>query len=600
MYSSKNQLVLTVLLLLFVFSCKSTSSDENTSYTNPNLPVAERVEDLLSQMTLAEKVGQMTQIERGSLGLTTVRDYMLGSVLSGGGSSPGNSPEDWADMYDGFQDQALATRLKIPIIYGIDAVHGHNNLVNATIFPHNIGLGCTRNPDLVKEIARITAIETAATGIDWTFAPAIPVVRDERWGRTYEAFGETPELAQSLGKAAIEGYQGTSLAERETIAACAKHFIGDGGTYEGDDQGNTIVSESELRSIHLPGYVDAIQADVATIMASYSSWNGDKLHGSKYLLTDVLKEELGFGGFIISDWGAIDQLPGDYESDVEAAINAGIDMVMVPYDAEAFITTLLTLVQTGKVSEDRIDDAVRRILKVKFELGLFENPYTDRSLFTQIGIQEHRDVARQAVRESLVLLKNENSVLPLSKTANVHVAGKNADNLGHQMGGWSIWWQGGSGDITEGTTIYEGLQSLSSASVSISQNGTGASNADVAIAVIGETPYAEGAGDRTDLRLSTEDVNVVKNLKASGKPVVVIIVSGRPLILEDILDDADAIIAAWLPGTEGDGVAEVLFGDYSPSGKLSVSWPRSNDQIPINFGDANYDPLFDYGFGLTY
>jgi len=584
-------------------SCgNSTSSNSDKDYTNPKLSVSERVSDLLSEMTLEEKVGQMTQIERSSIEQTTIKDYFLGSVLSGGGSTPGDQPEDWADMYDGFQEQALATRLEIPIIYGVDAVHGHNNLRGAVIFPHNIGLGCTRNAELMREIARITALETAATGIDWTFSPAIPVVLDERWGRTYESYGETAELAQIIGRAAIEGYQGNDLSHGETIAACAKHFIGDGGTQNGTDQGNTNVSEAELRSIHLPGYVDAIEADVATVMASYSSWNGTKVHGSSYLLTDVLKEELGFEGFVISDWGAIDQIPGDYSSDVERAINAGIDMVMVPHNYELFISTLLQLVRNDRVSEERIDDAVSRILKVKFELGLFEDPMTDRSLIDEIGSQPHRDVARQAVRESLVLLKNESSLLPLAKTTNIHLSGKNAADLGHQMGGWSIWWQGGSGDITEGTNIREGFESLSTGSVSYSRTGSGASGsgADVAIAVIGETPYAEGAGDSDDLRLSSEDVQVVQRLKATGKPVIVIIVSGRPLIIDEILEDADAIVAAWLPGTEGDGVAEVIFGDYSPKGVLSISWPRSNSQIPINFGDADYNPLFEYGFGLTY
>ena len=591
--------ILFLLTLSFLSCTNNVSTDSDNSYTNPKLSVPERVEDLLSQMTLEEKIGQMTQIERSNIGLTTIKDYYLGSVLSGGGSSPGDRTDDWIEMYDRFQEQALATRLKIPLIYGVDAVHGHNNLKGAVIFPHNIGLGATRNPELVKETARITALETAATGIDWTFSPAIPVVLDERWGRTYESFGETAELAQMMGKAAIQGYQGSDLSEKETIAACAKHFIGDGGTRGGNDQGNTITSEAELRSIHLPGYIDAIEADVATIMVSYSSWNGDKVHGSSYLINDVLKEELGFKGFVISDWGAVDQLPGDYSSDVEQAINAGIDMVMVPHNYELFTSTLSQLVNNSRVSEDRIDDAVSRILKVKFELGLFEDPYTDRSLRGEVGSVAHRDVARQAVRESLVLLKNEASVLPLSKNTNIHLSGKNADNLGHQMGGWSIWWQGGSGDITEGTTILEGFHSLST-NISYTINGTGASDADAVIAVIGETPYAEGAGDSDDLRLSYEDVQLVKTLKATEKPVIVIIVSGRPLIIEDILDDADAIVAAWLPGTEGRGVAEVIFGDYDPSGVLPISWPRSNEQIPVNIGDSDYAPLYEYGFGLSY
>lgn len=598
-----NKLILsgiTIVLLFMGCSILSSDKESDTSYLNPDLSAAERAADLVSKMTLEEKIGQMTQVERSVVELTTIKDNFLGSILNGGGSVPGDTPEDWTQMYDEFQRQALATRLKIPIIYGTDAVHGHNNLKGAVIFPHNIGLGATRNPELVQEIGRITALETAATGVDWTFAPAIPIVRDDRWGRTYESFGETSELAELLGTASIRGLQGNDLSAPETIAACAKHFIGDGGTLNGEDQGNTVASEAELRELHLPAYVDAIEANVATVMASYSSWNGNKVHGSSYLLTDLLKEELGFEGFVISDWGAIDQLPGDYSSDVERAINAGVDMVMVPYDYELFISTLTKLVQDGDVTEERIDDAVSRILKVKFELGLFEAPYSDPSLTSFIGSQGHRDVARQAVRESLVLLKNNSSVLPLSKNLNIHLAGKNADDLGHQMGGWSIWWQGGSGDLTEGTSIFEGFQSLSNASVSISATGNDIGNADIGIAVIGETPYAEGAGDRDDLRISREDVQVVKNLKASGKPVVVILVSGRPLILDEIMDDADAIVGAWLPGTEGDGVAEIIYGDFNPTGVLPVSWPRSNSQLPINIGDSDYDPLFEYGFGLSY
>ena len=596
----------TILLLLLsgiwaLSSC--VNSTENDSYTNPDLPVEQRVADLLEQMTLEEKVGQMTQIERGVVEITTIRDYKIGSVLNGGGSSPGDSPVEWANMYDSFQQQALETRLGIPMIYGTDAVHGHSNVKSAVIFPHNIGMGCTRNPDLMEEVARITALEVAATGIDWTFAPAIPVTRDERWGRTYESFGETAELAEMFGAASVKGYQGDNLANTATIAACAKHWIGDGGTSGGQDRGNTLTDEETLRALHMPGYVRALEEGVATVMVSYSSWNGEKMHGQAYLISEVLKNELGFDGFVISDWFGIDELPGDYTSDVEGAINAGIDMVMVPFDYEKFITTLISLVQQGRVSEDRINDAVSRILKVKFELGLFEEPLTNRELLSQIGIQAHRDVGRQAVRESLVLLKNENSTLPLSKSMNIHFAGKNADDLGLQMGGWSIYWQGGSGDITTGTSILEGFEELTTTgNITYSRTGLGtaANNADVVVAVIGENPYAEGAGDDQDLSIFNEDLAVIENLKNTGKPLIVILISGRPMILENVLDDADALVAAWLPGTEGAGVAEVLYGDYAPTGKLSLSWPRFNAQIPINVGDANYDPLFEYGFGLTY
>lgn len=594
--------ILLSLLIVFGWSCSTNEKEPSgNGYLDSSLSSEARAEDLLSQMTLAEKVGQMTQIERSRIESTTIKDYMLGSVLSGGGSVPGNTPESWADMYDSFQEQALATRLGIPIIYGIDAVHGNNNLQGAVIFPHNIGLGATRNPNLVKQIAEITAVEVAATGMDWTFAPAIPIVRDERWGRTYEAFGETLELAEMMVGPAVEGYQGNSLANARTIAACAKHFIGDGGTHLGEDQGDTRVDEATLRSLHLPAYKKAIDAGVATVMASYSSWNGDKVHGSKYLLTDILKGELGFKGFVISDWAAINQLPGDYDTQIAGSINAGIDMVMVPHDYQDFIPALTRVIQSGRVPMERVDDAVKRILKVKFDLGLFEDPFTDRSMIQEIGSPAHRAIGRQAVRESMVLLRNRDDVLPLNAAnTRIHVAGKNADDLGLQMGGWSIYWQGGSGDITTGTSIYEGIQEIAQGEVSFNASGNGANGADVAIAVIGETPYAEGAGDRTNLGLSLEDIQVVRRLKASNVKVVVIIVSGRPLILDPILDDADAIIAAWLPGTEGGGVADVLFGLYNPTGKLPVTWPKNMQQIPMNFGDANYDPLFEYGFGLSY
>lgn len=594
--------LLLLIPFLFIYSCNDDGDDfSGPTYLNPNAAVEERVADLLSQMTLEEKVGQMTQIERQNIELTTIKDNFLGSILNGGGSSPGDSPTAWADMYDQFQEQALATRLGIPIIFGTDAVHGHNNVKGATIFPHNIGLGCTRNPDLIEEISRITAVEVAATGIDWTFAPAIPVTRNERWGRTYEGFGETAELAVMMAGPAVRGYQGDDLSDGRTIAACAKHFIGDGGTTNGVDRGNTQVDEATLRALHLPGYIEAIEANVATVMGSYSSWNGQKVHGSKALFTDLLKDELGFEGFVISDWAAINELPGTYRQQIVASVNAGFDMIMVPDDYETFIPTLTSAIEAGEIPMERVDDAVSRILKVKFELGLFENPMTDRSLFSEIGSDEHRAVARQAVRESMVLLKNENAVLPISKSAaKVHVSGRFADNLGFQLGGWSIFWQGGSGDITEGTSILEGIREVYDGEVTFNEQGFNVAGADVAIAVIGEEPYAEGAGDRDDLSLSLQDVNVVRNLKATGVPVVVIIVCGRPLIIDDILENADAIIAAWLPGTEGDGVADVVFGDYAPTGKLSNSWPRTMEQVPINVGDPGYDPLYEYGYGLTY
>ncbi len=572
-------------------------------YLDSTATVEERVQDLLARMTLDEKVGQMAQADRGELSSPDlVRSYFLGSVLSGGGSAPAvNTPAGWADMYDAFQAKALETRLKIPIIYGIDAVHGHNNVNGAVIFPHNIGMGCTWNSDLVDEAARITALEVAGTGIDWTFAPCIAVPQDERWGRTYEGFGETAEITTLMAEAAVTGFQGDSLAGAGSIVACAKHFIGDGGTTGGDDQGNTEVDEAILRAIHLPGYQAAIDAGVRTIMASFSSWNGQKVHGSQYLLTDLLKTELGFEGFIVSDWNGIDQLEGDYRSDIKQSITAGMDMVMAPSSYASFITYLKQLVNDGEIPMSRIDDAVSRILRVKFEMGLFEHPYTNRALTESIGSAEHRAVARRVVRESMVMLKKENGILPLNKTTGkILVAGSKADNIGHQCGGWTISWQGSGGDITTGTTVLEGIQNaVNGATVVNSADGSGVTDADMAVVVIGETPYAEGIGDRTDLHLSKEDVETVRRVKEAGIPTVVVLISGRPMILDNVLHYADILFAAWLPGTEGDGVADVLFGDYPPAGKLTHSWPRNMAQLPINFGDPEYSPLYPYKHGIS-
>jgi beta-glucosidase len=577
---------------------------------------------LLAKMTLDEKIGQMTQAEQHQLeDPNDVDTYHLGSLLSGGDSDPKtNSLADWTDLYDGLQKRALKTRLGIPILYGIDAVHGHNNVEGATLFPHNVGLGATRDPKLVEEIGRITALEVKATGPQWTFAPCVAVVRDERWGRTYESFGEDPGLVAKLGAAAVRGLQGPDLKDPHRVLACAKHFVGDGGTSYGTgmeskdapgghfplDQGDTRLSEAELRRIHLPGYITALEQGVGSIMPSYNMWNGERASGSKRLLTDILKTELGFEGFLISDYNAIDALPGDYRADIKQSINAGMDMVMVPKKYREFFDTLKSLVQAGEVPQARIDDAVTRILRAKYALGLFEpgrSQLADRSLHKSFGSPEHRAVARQAVRQSLVLLKNEKHTLPLSKTVKrIHVAGKNADDLGNQAGGWTITWQGKSGTPTTGTTVLAGLKSAlgSGHEVTFSLDGSGAEGADVGVVVVGEKPYAEFFGDRTDLSLDAADLAAIANVKKAGIPVVVVLISGRPMILGEALTSADAFVAAWLPGSEGQGVADVLFGDYKPTGKLPFTWPRSMDQLPINLGDQKYDPLFPFGFGLTY
>jgi beta-glucosidase len=557
----------------------------------------------------------MTQVDTSALSdKDDVRKYCLGSVLSGGGSDPpnkDNSAAAWANFHDEFQAQALKTRLKIPIIFGIDAVHGHNNVDRAVIFPHNIGLGAARDPQLAERAARVTAEEMIATGIPWAFGPCIAVARDPRWGRTYESFGETVELAEMFAPAVVHGFQGTRLADATSVVACAKHFLGDGGTTDGRDQGNTQCDEQTLRTVFLPGYAAAAKAGVGSIMVSFSSWNGQKMHGNKYLLTDVLKGELGFQGFLVSDWAAIDQLSPDYKADIETAINAGLDMIMIPNppgkknNYAEFIGDLKDLVAGGRVSQDRIDDAVRRILRVKLATRLFQQPFADRELLPSVGSAEHRAVARECVRQSLVLLKNGNHILPLSKNLkHVHVIGKAADDIGIQCGGWTVDWQGRPGMVTHGgTTILSAiLQAVGpETQVTFSAGGGEISGADAIIAVVGEMPYAEGAGDRKDLSLAAEHRALIHAARESGTPVVTLLLSGRPLILGPALDDSAAVIAVWLPGTEGQGVADVLFGQYKPAGKLPITWPRSMDQVPIHSGDVAADQaLFPYGFGLSY
>jgi beta-glucosidase len=554
-------------------------------------------------MTLDEMIGQMTQIQHLALNQEAdVATYLLGSLLSGGGGAPrtGNTPSDWADMVDGYQLQALSTRLGIPLIYGVDAVHGHSNVFGATIFPHNIGLGATRNPDLARQVGEITAKEVYATGIPWTFSPCLCVSRDERWGRSYESFGEDPEIA-SMMATIIDGYQGADLGAADTILATAKHWIADGGTAGGIDQGDAQIDETELRDIHMPPFEAAIARGVGAVMPSYSSWNGVKMHANQYLITDVLKDELGFDGLVISDWAGIDQIPGDYASDVRTAINAGIDMVMVPDNYQLFTDTLRTEILAGRISMDRIEDAVRRILTAKFALGLFDQPFADRTLIDQIGSAPHREVARQAVRQSLVLLKND-GVLPLPKSiGTVVVAGKSANDIGNQSGGWTISWQGQSGDTTPGTTVLEAVENAvdPGTAVVFQERPKKQISGDLGIVVIGERPYAEGQGDDQHLGLDSEDTRAVGTV-CGAMPCVVVLISGRPMLIQDQLAQADAFVAAWLPGTEGDGIADVLFGDYDFAGTLPVTWPRDMNQVPINIGDTAYDPLFAYGFGLTY
>jgi beta-glucosidase len=593
--------------ILVLWSLASYSAVGQTPlYLDPTAPVDQRVEDLLGRMTLDEKIGQMMQVDHPAVLYhpSEITSYFMGSVLSGGGSDIGdNTTATWAALHDTLQSYALKTRLGIPIIYGIDAVHGNNNIYGATIFPHNIGLGCTRDSALVYEAARVTAEEVAATGIEWTFAPCVAVPRNERWGRTYEGFGETPELASMMGAAAVRGFQGDSLNASGSIVACAKHYVGDGGTTGGANAGNMQVNEAVLREIHLPGYQAAVEAETGSIMVSFSRWNDTLMSAERYLLTDVLKGELAFKGFLVSDWGAIDALGSDYTNDVALSVNAGIDMVMLPYRYVDFWNAMHTLVGNGTIPMTRVDDAVRRILIVKFRKGVFEHPFSDPGLQAAVGSAAHREVARECVRKSIVLLQNSGGILPLVKIGRkILVAGSHASNIGYQCGGWTISWQGSGGPITPGTTILEGMQAVAPADEFVfSQTGDfGNTSADYSVVVVGELPYAEGSGDRSDLSLNPSDVTLIQKMKGYGHPVVVVLISGRPLIITGILGSADAIVAAWLPGTEGEGIADVLFGDSKPTGVLSHSWPRTMSQIPINVGDPVYDPLYPYGYGLSY
>ena len=595
-----------------------TTDETPPSSTQPEPLIAERVDALLARMTLAEKIGQMTLIEKDSIGPQGVTANFLGGVLSGGGGSPStNSPEAWAEIVEGYQEAALQTRLGIPLLYGVDAVHGHNNVKGATIFPHNIGLGATGNPDLLEQIGRATAVEMAATGIFWNYAPVLAVPQDIRWGRTYEGYGENTELVALLGTAYLRGLQGNDLSDPQTVLATPKHFVADGGTTWDSsttnayqiDQGETQIDEATLRAVHLPPYQAAIDAGALSIMVSFSSWNGTKMHAQQVLLTDVLKGELGFEGFLVSDWQAIDQInPRDYYDSVVTAVNAGIDMNMVPYDAVRFIDTLTSAVENGDVPQDRIDDAVRRILTAKFALGLFEQPFPDPEQLSQVGTAAHRDLAREAVRQSLVLLKNEANTLPLSKdTSLIFVGGKAADDIGIQSGGWTIEWQGKPGDITPGTTILEGIEAAVSPETAVQysrfgkfenitdENGNPAI-ADVGIAVVGEQPYAEGVGDNADLALTDSDLAVIEQLRERSERLVIILISGRPLIITEPLELADAFVAAWLPGSEGAGVADLLFGEAPFRGKLPYTWLRDTTQLPAA---GSLDPLFPLGYGLT-
>ena len=612
-------------------------------YENPQLPVKQRVADLLGRMTLQEKVGQMTQAERGAVDTDTskITSLALGSLLSGGGSVPTpNTPTAFADMVDRYQKAALATRLHIPLLYGIDAVHGNGNVYGSTVFPHNIGLGASRDPQLVEKVYHVTAQETRASGAQWAFAPCLCAAQDDRWGRTYESFSENPKLVEKM-ETAIDGLQGRpgQLKNADRVLASAKHFAGDGLTQYGTgnpdskytiDQGVDVTTRKEFWDKALQQYVPAVREHhVGTVMPSYSSvdWKGDgvgnpiKMHANKQLITGVLKKKLGFKGFVISDYNAIEQIPplGDYAYEVRTSVNAGVDMFMEPYSADTFETALIDAVKDGSVTMHRIDDAVSRILTTKFELGLFEHPYTNRKYLDAVGDAAHHRLARRAAAESQVLLSNKHRVLPIKPGTDVYVAGSNADNIGNQAGGWTLTWQGGSTNKIPGTTILDGIKQVAgSGDVTYSQDASAAIRRhDTGVVVVGETPYAEGFGDvggpgwaydpadnntprpPQTMQLSDADKTAIDRVCAAAKRCVVVVVSGRPMIIDPAQRrEIDGLVAAWLPGSEGAGVADDLFGRHAYTGRLPMTWPRTLAQEPINLGDESYHPLYPYGYGL--
>ncbi|MBA3868857.1 MAG: glycoside hydrolase family 3 protein [Anaerolineae bacterium] len=588
--------------------------------SQPSNTTAEaQVDTLLEQMTLAEKIGQMTQVEKNSISASDVTRYFIGSVLSGGGGNPTpNTAQAWARMVRDFLEAALETRLRIPLIYGVDAVHGHSNVHGSVIFPHNIGLGATRDADLIQRIAEVTSKELLATNVHWNFAPAVSIPQDIRWGRIYEGYSESTDIVTPLAVGYVKGLLNSG------VLPSVKHFVADGGTAWGSslrydwlhgnwqlpgegysiDQGNAEIDEATLRAVHLPPYKAAMEAGALNIMVSFSSWQGVKMHAQKYLITDVLKNEWGFEGFVVSDWMAVSQIDPSFYTCVVSAINAGLDMIMVPFDYKQFIATLTEAVEKGDVPLSRIDNAVRRILKVKQTVGLFEQPFGDESLLSEFGSDEHRAVAREAVRKSLVLLKNDNNLLPLSKfQPRFLVAGDAANNIGIQCGGWTIDWQGGRGAITAGESILTGIQQIVGEDTAVEYSAEGqfmADPTDIGIVVIGEPPYAEGMGDRFDLTLPAEDVELINKMRKTCTKLVVIMLSGRPRIITEQLDQADAFVLAWLPGTEAEGISDVLFGDFPFTGKLSHTYPRTQDDIPLQALKQHPNgALFPLGYGLT-
>ena len=622
-----------VAVVLFVAACGSSAATGTPGASGASSPAAsgspssarpwmdatksvdDRVAALLSQMTLADKIGQMTQIEIGSIDAPTSAEFELGSILNGGGGAPkaGNTPQAWYDMVNGYQQAALGTRLGIPIIYGLDAVHGNNDIVGATIFPQNVGMGATKDPALVTKECAATALEMNAVGIRWSFGPVIAVPQDIRWGRTFEGYSENTDLVSKLGTACVQGFQGSSLSAPDTAAATLKHFIGDGGTAFGSstaigptgpyllDQGVDQMDEATLLKLFLPPYQAAIKAGARIVMASYSSTTAGKVHGDKHLITDILKTQLGFTGFVVSDWGAVDQVvPGDYSASVAQSINAGIDMVMVPTDYIRFITTMTSLVQAGTISQARIDDAVTRILRVKFEMGLFENPMPAAGKVSEEGSAADRAIASQAVSESATLLKTSSGTLPIATAGTkVLLAGEGADDIGIQCGGWTITWQGSTGDTTTGTTLKDALAAKLGDNLTYDQNAAfpAGTKADVGIVVVAERPYAEGVGDSSTLTLPPQDVALVAKMRPEVNKLIVVVMSGRPMLLDDF-SSTDAVVAAWLPGTQGEGLADVLLGAKPFVGTTPYTWPKTAADAPRVGKSACDGAVYPVGYGL--
>ena len=633
------KLLIPALLLALIGGCQTRVNDQLVGGGNiwPKLDVEvkadshieARIDEILSTMTLEQKVAQMIQPELRDFTVEDMRKYGFGSFLNGASGFPNNDKyatvQDWLDVAEKMHQASVDSSLDgidIPTMWGTDAVHGHNNVVGATLFPHNIGLGATRNIPLIEKIAEVTAAEVLITGIDWVFSPTVAVVRDDRWGRTYEGYSEDPDLVRLYAAAFVKGLQGQAGGDffaGQHVISTLKHFIGDGGTIDGDDQGNNKSNEQELFNIHAQGYVGGITAGAQSVMASFSSWHGEKIHGSKYLITNVLKERMGFDGLVVGDWNGHGQINGCSNEDCPEAVIAGLDIIMVPTKAwKPLLENTINQVELGIIPLERIDDAVSRILRVKLRAGLFDKASPANRVLAgsvdRFGSENHRQVARQAVRESLVLLKNNGNLLPLSPNFNILVAGDGADNIGKQSGGWSISWQGTdnkNSDFPGGSSIYEGFaQQVKAAGGHIELNTEGkfSRKPDVAIVVFGEDPYAEGHGDLSDLAYSKDeqtDLALLKSLKEQGIPVVSIFLSGRPLWVNAELNASDAFVAAWLPGSEGQAVADVLLRDkddkvqHNFSGKLSFSWPSSPLQL-VNKTDRDYRPLFPYGFGLRY